>query len=768
MTTGRRRLIALIGLFLVVLTAVGTARDAGAHATLGSSEPPANEILGNSPGSVALRFTEPVEEIYTKVILVDETGNEVPGTSVSLDPSDETLARLVIPDDLERGTYSVVYRTLSAADGHRFSGYFAFTIGSTSDVRTVIPPSISDSGGPPFWLSTLSRWFAFLTLSLLTGLWLTWVFVVRPGLAPVWQIGPTVVLRMRRYALIAGLLYVIGALFALVIQASGQSDGDLIQALNDTLVETRWGRIWTMRPVIGAAITVVFMAAAWWWPRRRALTWAGLLVLSAALPLPHALISHASAQSNGRTEAITADYFHLLAMGIWIGGLAAIGVTVTASGDLGPDGRKAFLVRTMPRFSAVALTCWAALGLTGIYSGYLQIGSWDGLFDTAYGKALVYKLLILAAVLVVASINLLFVTRRIRSATSEQAPGWWQRFAILITLELIGVVAVLIFVGRMTGMEPSRPVLAERDNQRTLAFEIEERSATISLAPGTAGPNHVRLEVGGDPIPADATASILLTPPIDMAGQNLVEMERTGGNVFEAHTAEISVAGDWGLTITISRAGSFQWSADVSHTAGERKPGAQFFSLPKWTFNRTGLLGFLAAIVGVVAIIVGWRASTRSQRREGFGLGAVALVASALLLFQGRTDVASAGVPLDTPNPVPHTDEAIEAGRNAYQTYCVTCHGATAAGDGPAAAGQSPPPANLLEGHALYHADAEFFNWIRNGKPGTDMPAFSGNLTDEEIWSTVHYIRELQAEHAESIAEPGAAATPTGGATPIP
>ena len=72
-------------------------------------------------------------------------------------------------------------------------------------------------------------------------------------------------------------------------------------------------------------------------------------------------------------------------------------------------------------------------------------------------------------------------------------------------------------------------------------------------------------------------------------------------------------------------------------------------------------------------------------------------------------------------------------------------------GDGPAAQGMVPPPANLLEGHALYHADAEFFNWIRNGKPGTAMPGFSDALSDEEIWSTIHYIRELQQEHAESL-----------------
>jgi copper transport protein len=764
----RRALIGVLGLLLGLIIAGGRPMSMAAHATLGSSDPPANEILSSSPGRIELRFTEPVEETYTKIILVDETGAEVPGTSTSLDSSDPTIARMVIPDNLARGTYSVVWRTLSAADGHRFSGYFAFTIGSSSDVRTVIPPAFTDSGGAPFWFEVLSRWIAFLTLSLLTGLWLTWVLVIRPGLAPVWQIGPAAVSRVRGYALVVGLLYLIGSVIALLVQASGQSDGNLLGAVRDTLVDTRWGRIWTLRLVFGALITIVFLAAAWWWPRRRMLTYGGLLALSALLPLPHALISHASAQTAGRTEAIFADYAHLLAMGLWIGGLGAIAATLTASGDLASGGRRAFLVRIMPRFSAIALTCWAALGMTGLYSGYLQIGSWDGLFDTPYGRALVYKLVILAAVLVVASVNLLVVTRAIRTATAEAAPRWWRRFAVLIALELIGVAAVLIFVGRMTSLEPSRPILAERENQQTIAFTIGERSATLSMAPGSAGPNHFRLDVHGDPLASNVKASVLLVPPLDLAGQKAVTLERTTGNSFEAHTAEMSVVGDWTLTVTLSQVGAFQWSADLSHAAAERKPGARSINLPAWTITSTGLIGFLAVMAGVVGVVVGWRAGNRSTRREGYGLGTVAIVAGLLMMTQGRADVASAGIPLDTPNPVPLTDQAIVAGQTAFMANCVACHGPGAAGDGPAAQGMVPPPANLLEGHALYHADAEFFNWIRNGKPGTAMPGFSDTLTDEEIWSTIHYIRELQAQHAEAAGTPTPAPAPTKGATPIP
>ncbi|MDQ2683112.1 MAG: copper resistance protein CopC, partial [Chloroflexota bacterium] len=363
-----------------------------AHATLGSTDPPANEIVASSPGRVELRFTEPVEETYTTVILVDQLGQEVGGTSFQIESTDATLVRLTIPDDLARGTYSVVWRTLSAADGHRFSGYFAFTIGSTADVRTVIPPTFDADAGAPDWLNYGSRWLVFLALSALAGLWFAWLAFVRPALAPVWQAAPGIVPRIRIYAFLAGALYLAANALALLVQVWGQTEGDAIGSVIDTLTDTRWGNRWILRMLIGSLLTIALMVAPWWWPRRRRSMTAVILLLSAILPLPHALVSHSSAAQIGRTEAIMADYYHLIAMVAWFGGLLLILAVMRAGSDLLPGGRWAYLVRLMPRFSVVALVCWAALGLSGFYAGYLHVGAWSGLTDTEYGRSLLYKL----------------------------------------------------------------------------------------------------------------------------------------------------------------------------------------------------------------------------------------------------------------------------------------------------------------------------------------------------------------------------------------
>ena len=76
------------------------------------------------------------------------------------------------------------------------------------------------------------------------------------------------------------------------------------------------------------------------------------------------------------------------------------------------------------------------------------------------------------------------------------------------------------------------------------------------------------------------------------------------------------------------------------------------------------------------------------------------------------------------------------------------CHGVAGRGDGPAAGAYSPPPADFTTAHAQMHLDGEFFYWIKNGKPPTAMPAFGDQLTDDQIWDVINYLRRTAANGA--------------------
>lgn len=53
---------------------------------------------------------------------------------------------------------------------------------------------------------------------------------------------------------------------------------------------------------------------------------------------------------------------------------------------------------------------------------------------------------------------------------------------------------------------------------------------------------------------------------------------------------------------------------------------------------------------------------------------------------------------------------------------------------------RSLPPADLSV-HVPLHSDRQLFVWIRDGMPGTAMPAFRDQLTAEERWHLLHYLK---------------------------
>jgi mono/diheme cytochrome c family protein len=97
-------------------------------------------------------------------------------------------------------------------------------------------------------------------------------------------------------------------------------------------------------------------------------------------------------------------------------------------------------------------------------------------------------------------------------------------------------------------------------------------------------------------------------------------------------------------------------------------------------------------------------------------------------------------------NPLPRTAATIERGAMVYRTYCASCHGATGAGDGPAARALSPPPPDLgwLTRMPMVRSDSYMYWSIAEGGAqfGTAMPAFKNALSKDQIWAVIAYIQE--------------------------
>ena len=101
-------------------------------------------------------------------------------------------------------------------------------------------------------------------------------------------------------------------------------------------------------------------------------------------------------------------------------------------------------------------------------------------------------------------------------------------------------------------------------------------------------------------------------------------------------------------------------------------------------------------------------------------------------------------------NPFAGDAKAAKAGEYEFRINCALCHGLGARGGG-----RGPDLTRAVKKHT--HSDADMFQVISNGIPGTAMPANGTNgqgvgMTDDEIWQIVTYIRSLEAKTAAKTA----------------
>ncbi|HEV7666192.1 MAG TPA: cytochrome c [Chloroflexota bacterium] len=116
------------------------------------------------------------------------------------------------------------------------------------------------------------------------------------------------------------------------------------------------------------------------------------------------------------------------------------------------------------------------------------------------------------------------------------------------------------------------------------------------------------------------------------------------------------------------------------------------------------------------------------------------------LLFTGKTPSGQ----LATEFPYPVTRDVVDRGRQRFEIACVPCHGFAGAGDGMVVQrGFSPPP--------TFHSDrlrqapvGHFFDVVTNGFGA--MPSYATQVTVQDRWAIVAYIRALQLSRAAPVA----------------
>jgi copper transport protein len=398
------------------------APPAAAHATLTGSTPGDGEVVATQPDRVTLTFSEPVSLSDDAIRVLDPDGEPVhTGRATDLDAGDGSVIKgISLATGLPDGTYTVAWHVVSA-DSHPISGAFTFSIGAPS-ATTVDPGAATATGddGAVGLLYDASRYAAYAGFLLLTG---SCLFILRcwPGSAA----RPTATRLLR-----TGWTTLTAATLAqLLLRTPYTGSGDLADTLDldglADVIDTKTGTALLTRLLLLAAAAAYIAVLTG--PYARLLTAPtpddeidaeaelqrlrdlhfGLLasgpLLAAGTAATWAAAEHASTGPQ-TALAIPADVLHLLAVAAWLGGLATLLTLLRREPTTLPRD-------AVRRFSSLALASVATLAATGLYQGWRQVRTLDGLLDTDYGRLLILKAGLVSAMLCVAWFSRRFTQR---------------------------------------------------------------------------------------------------------------------------------------------------------------------------------------------------------------------------------------------------------------------------------------------------------------------------------------------------------------------
>ncbi|HYY89117.1 MAG TPA: CopD family protein, partial [Chloroflexota bacterium] len=637
-----RVLRAILSAALLLLAGAGMAAPAWAHANLERAEPVVGSALDQAPTQLRLFFSEPLESSFSRVQVLDAKREAVDRGDSRVAPGDPRSMIVSVPSGLADGVYTVSWRTLSAVDGHTVNGAYPLIVGPPpAEGVAAVTASSSEARFAPE--TAIGRWWFTLAAGVLFGTVLAWRVVFRPlfGRANPAALPPAAQ-RAQRLAVLSSVLLLIGTLYGAVAQAATASDVPVWAAFGSPLVELlsrgRYASLWWPRlAVVVLGLTLVS------WRGVRGRTGELALAACAVALLTSSLNSHGAALLSGAYLGIAADWLHFLAVSTWIGGLASLIYVLPTTVQASAGSGERVLAQAVTRFSNLALIAVGAIVVTGVFQAWLEVGSWEGLVQTAYGLSVTTKVGLLLLMLLLGAFNLLVVRPRLAALAgkgSGAAVALGQRFAQAVRAELALGVLVLVVTGVLTGVTPAREEMARRANSDLQGGPVDRQVSSqglnvrIQISPASLGVNRFAVSVPGvNPSDVERVQLTLTYLDAELGSQPLVLPEGSTPGTWETSSPLLSQGGIWQADLLIRRAGQDDARGSVrflvAGPTGAPQPATATGAYPLLPSPPVALAYALVAAGLVVAVVgaVRGRRSPRQRRLQQQG----ALVAAGLL-----------------------------------------------------------------------------------------------------------------------------------------
>jgi copper transport protein len=534
-----KRLVAAAALAAAVLLLA--AAPASAHAVLESSTPGDGAQLDEAPTEVRLEFNESVSADLGGVRVYESGGDRVDEGAVRVDGG---VVSVDLRNGLGDGAYVATYRVVSA-DGHPVQGGIVFSVGDVEADPALLSQFFDEGADRPWQVAgAFFRWIAYGGTLLAAGgaIFLAAVHDGRDDRP-----------RLQRVVLVAAVVGAVGILAALPVQAAlatGEGAGALFQSgvLREVLQEGVGLSIGLS--LAGLAVLVVGRD-------RRIYAFVG-----AALACGGFAFSGHTRSTDAEALAVTADIAHVLAAGVWFGGLVLLAFTLRDRRVAGDSASGADVVSRFSQLAAITIVVLTAAGLALTWS---EVRALHALTSTTYGWTLLAKVGVAALVGLVALYNRY---RLVPAVQKAEAPRAWGLLGRTLRVEALGLVVVLAITAALVNVTPARSAAGIGEIFSGDIDLGDAGSVNVVVDPAQTGFNQIHLYFyDADGRPADIADEVVLNLSLPAADIGPIRREpvRAGPNHFQLDGNDLVTGGRWIIEVVaaISRFESASGEVEV-------------------------------------------------------------------------------------------------------------------------------------------------------------------------------------------------------------
>ena len=604
--------IALLGVFAT------SPNRTEAHARLIASSPAGGSALAAAPSEFRLQLSEPVDLSFSNAQLLAADGTAYPLMPLTLDPGNDQVVTIGVGGStpLPNGVYTLVWRMMSATDGHATTGTIAFSVGTGE--QPAGSTGLQETTNPPWWRIGI-RWVSLLSLMLVAGGLVFLALIARPVLS-VRDSSAELLLHSWRPAWIAAFaVALISQVVSLHDQAVVAADSRFLAVpagaiYQRVLVDTTFGTSLIVRMVLLVVLYSVVgrnnnrqILASW----TNVSTFVGLLML-----LTTSVAGHAAGEGE-RTLAILVDWIHFSGAAIWFGGLCFLFFALI--GLSRRDGTALIdSARLLCRFSSVALLTFCVLTATGFVNTLFHVSGPRTLRDQDYGVTLIVKVVLVLAVIVPAALNLLMIRPRLLADGESVELQRYVRMSVsTVGVEVVLGCLIVIASASLTELPPADGPMTTEIAAKivTVNQRSEVNGVGVWLLGRLDGASDNRFTVTiNNPTGTAELQRIIVETVLPAAGERGeltdrfdAEAVQAGTNTYFFPAVRLGLQGVWNVHVLVRRAGVEDVQASFVVDTSEAGIPAPRVSADSWRMPRVPIeawgLFVLSALVAAGGIV---------------------------------------------------------------------------------------------------------------------------------------------------------------------